>query len=42
VPWIWIGAIVTALGGGISLTDRRHRVGAPARAERGAAPQAAE
>ena len=42
VPWIWIGAIVTALGGGISLTDRRHRVGAPARADRGTASQAAE
>jgi len=29
IPWIWIGAIVMALGGGVSLTDRRHRVGAP-------------
>lgn len=42
VPWIWIGAVVMALGGGISLTDRRHRVGAPARARQAAAPQAAE
>ncbi|MCI4661742.1 MAG: heme lyase CcmF/NrfE family subunit [Neomegalonema sp.] len=29
--WIWIGALVMALGGIVSLTDRRHRVGAPAR-----------
>jgi cytochrome c-type biogenesis protein CcmF len=32
VPWIWIGAVIMALGGMVSLTDRRHRVGAPARA----------
>ncbi|MGB1548014.1 MAG: heme lyase CcmF/NrfE family subunit [Alphaproteobacteria bacterium] len=25
VPWIWIGAILAALGGGLSLADRRHR-----------------
>ena len=31
VPWIWVGAALMALGGGISLTDRRHRVGAPTR-----------
>ena len=31
VPWIWAGAIVMALGGGLSLTDRRLRVGAPKR-----------
>ncbi|MEQ8347408.1 MAG: heme lyase CcmF/NrfE family subunit [Sneathiellaceae bacterium] len=30
VSWIWLGALVMALGGGISLSDRRHRVGAPA------------
>jgi cytochrome c-type biogenesis protein CcmF len=29
--WIWIGAVVMALGGLVSLTDRRYRVGAPAR-----------
>ncbi len=29
VPWIWLGAMVMVLGGGLSLTDRRHRVGAP-------------
>jgi cytochrome c-type biogenesis protein CcmF len=31
-PWIWLGAGVMALGGAISLADRRLRVGAPARA----------
>jgi cytochrome c-type biogenesis protein CcmF len=30
---IWIGALVMAIGGGISLTDRRLRIGAPARAK---------
>jgi cytochrome c-type biogenesis protein CcmF len=30
---IWLGAAVMALGGAISLTDRRFRVGAPARAK---------
>ncbi|MDA8049400.1 MAG: heme lyase CcmF/NrfE family subunit [Rhodospirillales bacterium] len=30
-PWIWLGAVVMALGGGLSLADRRLRVGAPAR-----------
>jgi cytochrome c-type biogenesis protein CcmF len=29
-PWIWIGAAIMALGGGISLSDRRMRVSAPA------------
>ena len=29
VPWMWAGAIIMVLGAGISLTDRRHRVGAP-------------
>jgi cytochrome c-type biogenesis protein CcmF len=29
--WIWIGALIMAAGGAISLTDRRYRVGAPAR-----------
>ena len=28
--WIWIGALVMAAGGLVSLTDRRYRVGAPA------------
>jgi cytochrome c-type biogenesis protein CcmF len=45
VPWIWLGAAAMALGGLISLTDRRHRIGAPARRGRTAAAariQAAE
>jgi cytochrome c-type biogenesis protein CcmF len=29
-PWIWLGALVMALGGVLSLSDRRQRVGAPA------------
>ncbi|MEE9140870.1 MAG: heme lyase CcmF/NrfE family subunit [Alphaproteobacteria bacterium] len=40
VPWIWGGAVVMVLGGAISLTDRRHRVGAPAR-RRKPAPRSA-
>jgi cytochrome c-type biogenesis protein CcmF len=39
VPWIWFGAFIMALGGVVSLTDRRFRVGAPVRR---AAPVAAE
>ncbi len=31
--WIWLGAMVMALGGLVSLTDRRYRVGAVARAK---------
>ena len=30
-PWIWLGGLVMAMGGGLSLADRRLRVGAPAR-----------
>ena len=33
VPWIWLGALVMALGGAVSLSDRRHRVGAPKRSQ---------
>jgi cytochrome c-type biogenesis protein CcmF len=32
VPWIWVGAVLMAAGGALSLTDRRLRVGAPRRA----------
>jgi cytochrome c-type biogenesis protein CcmF len=32
--WIWAGAIVMALGGCLSLLDRRYRVAAGARKER--------
>jgi cytochrome c-type biogenesis protein CcmF len=31
VPWIWLGAALMAFGGLVSLSDRRHRIGAPAR-----------
>ena len=31
VPWIWVGAVVMVLGGLVSLTDRRLRIGAPMR-----------
>ncbi len=31
VPWIWIGSLMMMLGGVISLSDRRLRVGAPRR-----------
>ena len=30
-PFVWLGALVMAFGGGLSLADRRLRVGAPAR-----------
>jgi cytochrome c-type biogenesis protein CcmF len=30
-PWIWVGAVLMAVGGMISLSDRRLRVGVPAR-----------
>jgi cytochrome c-type biogenesis protein CcmF len=33
-PWIWIGPMIMALGGFVSLSDRRFRVGAPQRARR--------
>ncbi len=38
-PWIWLGALIMAIGGGVSLADRRLRVGAPARRALQAAPQ---
>ena len=31
VPWIWLGSMVVALGGLLSLSDRRFRLGLPAR-----------
>ncbi|MGI9384052.1 MAG: heme lyase CcmF/NrfE family subunit [Methyloligellaceae bacterium] len=43
VRFIWLGAVIMFVGGGISLSDRRLRVGAPKRAKaRGPAPAAAE
>ena len=41
VSWIWLGAIVMALGGVVSLTDRRWRIGVAARRPAGV-PAAAE
>ncbi len=38
-PWIWLGAALCALGGFVSLSDRRLRIGAPSRR---AAVQAAQ
>jgi cytochrome c-type biogenesis protein CcmF len=34
VRFIWLGAVVMFIAGGISLSDRRLRVGAPGRARR--------
>ena len=34
VPWIWFGAVMMALGGVVSLSDRRLRIGAPVRRRR--------
>ncbi len=31
VPWIWAGVLIVVVGGLVSLSDRRHRVGAPQR-----------
>ena len=39
---IWLGAVVMVLGGALSLSDRRLRVGAPKPARRKAALQPAE
>jgi cytochrome c-type biogenesis protein CcmF len=37
-PWIWLGAAIMATGGGLSLMDRRLRVGAPSRTRPMAVP----
>jgi cytochrome c-type biogenesis protein CcmF len=37
-PWIWLGALVMASGGALSLADRRLRVGAPSRIRSAALP----
>jgi cytochrome c-type biogenesis protein CcmF len=31
VPWIWLGGLLLALGGVVSLSDRRYRIGVPNR-----------
>jgi cytochrome c-type biogenesis protein CcmF len=38
VPFLWYGLLLMGLGGLVSLTDRRHRVGAPRRAAAAAMP----
>jgi len=38
VPWIWAGCLIMVLGGIVSLSDRRLRIGAPTRASRAAEP----
>ncbi|MDE1967967.1 MAG: hypothetical protein KGI92_03590, partial [Alphaproteobacteria bacterium] len=39
VPFIWIGGVIMAFGGAVSLSDRRWRVGVAARrAAKGALP----
>ena len=40
--WIWLGALIMAAGGGLSLSDRRFRVGAPAPRRTPAAAMPAE
>ena len=37
VPFLWYGILLMVFGGAVSLTDRRHRVGAPRRAKPSAA-----
>jgi cytochrome c-type biogenesis protein CcmF len=39
---IWLGAVIMFVGGGLSLSDRRLRIGAPRPAKAQAALQAAE
>jgi cytochrome c-type biogenesis protein CcmF len=42
VAWIWIGCLVMALGGCLSLSDRRYRIAATARPKRAPNAQPAE
>jgi cytochrome c-type biogenesis protein CcmF len=42
VVWIWYGSIVMALGGGLSLSDRRYRIGVAAKRKRPALAVPAE
>jgi cytochrome c-type biogenesis protein CcmF len=37
-PWIWLGAALCAMGGFVSLSDRRLRIGAPKRVRTAAQP----
>lgn len=38
VPFLWYGTLLMGLGGAVSLTDRRHRIGAPRRVTPTASP----
>jgi len=38
VPWIWIGSILLVIGGLVSMSDRRFRIGAPERRRTTAKP----
>jgi cytochrome c-type biogenesis protein CcmF len=40
VAWMWGGTLIMVIGGLVSLTDRRHRVGAPVRRRKPAAARA--
>jgi len=42
VVWMWIGAIVMVLGGAVSVTDVRHRIGVPHRRRSAATTKPAE
>jgi cytochrome c-type biogenesis protein CcmF len=42
MPWVWLGALTMALGGFVSLSDRRLRVGAPQRSVQALAAVPAE
>jgi cytochrome c-type biogenesis protein CcmF len=42
VRFIWLGALIMFMGGAVSLSDRRLRVGAPRRSRRLAMPAPAE
>ena len=45
VPWIWAGCLIMVIGGLVSLSDRRLRIGAPkrgARAQRTSQPAGAD
>ncbi|MCK5575436.1 MAG: hypothetical protein KAI28_06450, partial [Sphingomonadales bacterium] len=42
VLWLWIGSLMLVLGSLVSLSDRRHRIGAPTKSKkRGGTAQAA-
>lgn len=41
VPWIWAGSLIMILGGAVSLSDRRLRIGAPTRQRKAPANAAA-